>query len=388
MPRSADALIEPALLVWARNEAHLTIEKAARKAGVTSEKLQSWENGASRPTVKQLRTLARIYRQPFAAFYLPAPPKVKRPKLRDYRRLPEASYDELSSELVFDIRDAMERREIILELYDEMGEDPPVFSETATLSDDPETMGKRIRNFLRISLDQQFRFRQGRIALNAWRQAVEEVGILVFQATRTPVEEMRGFSLSETPLPAIIVNRKDAPVARCFTLLHELTHLMLHTPGICDWRDSTNRTPEAQRIEVFCNHVAGSALVPGQSLRDQDIVVSHRQGPIWSTSELNKLAREYAVSREVILRRLLILGLTDQAFYQAKREEFLEEFETRPKSIGGFLPPSKNVVSAAGKPFIRLVLDAMYSNRITVSDVSSYLGVRLQHLDRIAELIG
>jgi len=387
MPRSADALIEPALLLWARNQAHLSIKEAARKTRVPPEKLQSWENGDSRPTVKQLRNLARIYRQPFAAFYLPVPPKVKRPKLRDYRRLPGSSYDELSSALVFDIRDAMERREIALELYAEIGEDPPVFTETATLSEDPETVGTRIRNFLGISLDQQFRFRQSRIAFNAWRQAVQEAGVLVFQATQVPVEEMRGFSLSETPLPVIAVNRKDVYVARCFTLLHELAHLMLHTSSLCDLQDSITRPSKERQVEIFCNHVTGSALVPRQSLLDQNLVVSHRQGSIWSTSELNKLARQYAVSREVILRRLLILGLTDQTFYQAKREEFLKEFETRPKTTGGFLPPSTNVVSAAGRPFIRLVLNAMYSNRITASDVSSYLGVRLKHLNRITELI-
>ncbi len=34
---------------------------------------------------------------------------------------------------------------------------------------------------------------------------------------------------------------------------------------------------------------------------------------------------------------------------------------------------------AAGKPFVRLVLNAMYSNRITANDVSAYLGIRLKH---------
>ena len=387
MPRSADALIRPALLVWARTEAHLNTEVAAKKARVSPEKLRSWENGESRPTVKQLRTLAKVYRQSFAAFYLPRPPEPKRPRLQDFRRLPGASYDALSSALVFEIRDAMERREIAIELYTEGGEDLPVFSETTTLSEDPEAVGERVRSFLKISMNQQSRFRRGRAAFNSWRQAVEGVGVLVFQATQVPVEEMRGFSLTEKPLPAVIVNRKDACVARCFSLLHELAHLMLHSPGLCDLQNSTHRSPKDQRVEVFCNHVAASTLVPRQSLLGQGVVVSHGRDPNWSAAELSELSGRYAVSREVIVRRFLALGLTNLEFYQAKREELLDEFESRRKSTGGFIPPATNVISAAGKPFVRLVLNAMYSNRITANDVSSYLGVRLKHLNRIEESV-
>jgi Zn-dependent peptidase ImmA (M78 family)/transcriptional regulator with XRE-family HTH domain len=387
MPKSANALVKPALLVWARTEAHLGIEEAAKRARVSPERLESWENGNSTPTVKQLRTLAKVYRQNFAAFYLSKPPESKRPNLRDYRRLPGVSYDSLSSALVFEIRDAMERREIALELYTEAGEDLPVFSESTTLSEDPEAVGGRIRSSLGINMAQQSRFRKGRTAFNSWRQAVEGVGVLVFQATQIPVEEMRGFSLSDRPLPAIIVNRKDAYVARCFTLLHEFTHLMLHASGLCDLQDSIHRSPEDQRIEVFCNHVAASTLVPQQSLVNQDIVISHGRDPNWSGAELSELARRYVVSREVMVRRLLTLGLTDLEFYQGQREKLLDEFESRPKSTRGFLPPSTNVVSAAGKPFVRLVLNAMYSNQITANDVSSYLGIRLKHINRIEQSV-
>lgn len=35
-----------------------------------------------------------------------------------------------------------------------------------------------------------------------------------------------------------------------------------------------------------------------------------------------------------------------------------------------------------------LVLDAFNDDRITTSDVSDFLGVRLKHLDKISEILG
>lgn len=107
----------------------------------------------------------------------------------------------------------------------------------------------------------------------------------------------------------------------------------------------------------------------------------------WEEVRLNAIAREFGVSREVILRRLLILGRTDTQFYKDKREEYQKEYESRPKTKG-FVPPSTNVVSATGKPFVRTVLDAYHANNITSSDVSDYLGVRLKHLGNISHAVG
>lgn len=69
------ALVKPELLVWARESARLTVERASKKAQVTAEQLGSWERGESQPTITQLRKLGRAYKRPLAVFYLPKPPK-------------------------------------------------------------------------------------------------------------------------------------------------------------------------------------------------------------------------------------------------------------------------------------------------------------------------
>src|SRR4051794_33466012 len=98
MTRTVEALIEPALLVWARRSSGVDIDTAAKRAGVEPARLESWEAGHTRPTIAQLRKLANLYKRPLAIFYLSEPPTDYLP-LRDYRRLPDAEVGHLSPAL-------------------------------------------------------------------------------------------------------------------------------------------------------------------------------------------------------------------------------------------------------------------------------------------------
>ncbi|MGH7193451.1 MAG: ImmA/IrrE family metallo-endopeptidase, partial [Candidatus Saccharimonadales bacterium] len=207
-------------------------------------------------------------------------------------------------------------------------------------------------------------------------------GVLVFQSKRSELTEMRGYSIAQFPLPVVVLNRKDAPAGRAFTLLHELTHLMLRSSGVCDLDERPDRSPGDQRTEVYCNHVAGAALLPRRSLLAHPAVQAHGGEPAWRQDELELLARHYSVSREVVLRRLLIAGRTSKPFYEKTRNQLQRDYEKRQKNEG-FVTPSADAVSTAGKPFVRLVLGAYNDDRLTTSDVSDYLGVKLKHLDKI-----
>ena len=215
---------------------------------------------------------------------------------------------------------------------------------------------------------------------------VESQGVLVFQAKSIALTEMRGYSIAESPLPVVVVNRKDAYAGRAFTLIHEFAHLMLRASGVCNLELGPNRTTREQRTEIFCNHVAGAVLVPKSRFLAEQSVRRHK-GYSWKDEELELVARNFSVSREVILRRALILGLTDEEFYSLKREQLLREYEVRTKGEG-FIPPHTDVLSLSGKPFVKLVLNSYYSDKITASDVSEYLGFKLQHLEKINHAVG
>jgi len=390
--KGVEALVEPSLLIWARQSAgYRTVEAAAQKARFPTKQLEDWENGDSRPTINQLRELGRIYGRPLAVFYLPEPPKGFNPmSLKDYRRLPEATGQRESPELIAEIRQAWFRREVALELSEDWEDAPPQFEALAYLTESAERVGARVRDLLGVSLEEQANWRNEREALRNWQFALEEAGVLVFQAWGVDIREMRGFSLTERPFPVVVVNVKDSPRGRIFSLMHELAHILLHEDGLCDLGYREPRSSNLKRIERFCNNVAAAALVPRGDLLAQPIVEDKPSYTAkWSWDELQKLSSYYKVSDQAMLRRLLTLGKTDEGFYWQTLKGIQNRVRKKKpgSSSTGGPQQSEKAVSKAGHLFTELVLDSYNDERITSSDLSDYLGVRLKHVPSIEELV-
>jgi Zn-dependent peptidase ImmA (M78 family)/DNA-binding XRE family transcriptional regulator len=381
------AEVEPELLSWARDTGGFTLDEAAKKLGISEDRLTKWENGTVKPTVKQLRTLARVYRRPIAVFFFATPPEEPNPP-RDFRRLPGTVAGVESPDLRFEIRRATFRRDIALELIEVTGDEPQAFPFMSELPDSPENLAGVIRGALDVSTSQQAEWRDQYEAFNGWRGAVERAGALVLQMTDVDVSEARAFSIGERPLPAVVLNIKDPPRARIFSLLHEVAHIVLQISGLCDLDDIASRGRDELRIERFCNATAGAALLPRDAVLAAPTVVEHGASEVWSDDELDDLSRRFAASREAVLRRLLDLDRTTQEFYSTRRARFLEEYEEmRRGRTGGFAPPASMAVASAGPALTSLVLDSYADGTITASDVSEYLGVRLKHLPRIADQV-
>jgi len=381
-----EALVKPSLLSWARRTSSMSIEEAAKKAQVKPEQVEAWERGGKRPSIPQLRKLCEIYKRPLAVFYLPEPPKTFT-AMRDYRRLPGEIAGHESPELRFEVRRAQYRREVALDLYQDLEGTVPEFAASASIAEPPESLGGKIRELLGVAVEEQAQWVTAHDAFNNWRAAIERKGVLVFQTTTVPLEEMRGFSLHEAQLPVIVVNIKDHPHARVFSLLHEFAHILLHEGGLCDMAEDAFRPPEVEKMEVYCNHVAGAALVPeNRLLREYDSTRNQEaKGP--NDEKIEALARLFRVSREVLLRRLLIFNRIGKGFYSEKRAEYQERVAEQEKRPGGFAPPDQMALSSAGHSFTRLVLAGYYQDKITASDLSDMLEVRMKHVPRIEEKV-
>lgn len=386
MGKTVRASVKPELIRWVREDAGLSLEDAAKKTGTTVDRVRGWEVGDLAPTIRQLRLLGKAARRPLAVFFLSEPP-LRFQAMHDFRRMPGDPLTEGTREFRLEIRAALARREIAVDLAQELGEPLIEFPITLDLDENPVDAAFRLRKALGLGLEVQRTWRSPYDALNGWKRAIESLGILVFQASGVDVSEMRGFSIAEFPYPAVVVNVQDSPRARVFSLIHELCHIGLRRGGVCDLTDQGQRPPEDDRVEVFCNAVAAEALVPINALVLSAVVQEHGPDPEWSLRELQALSAEYSVSREVILRRLLTAGRTTREFYQEKREEFLEEYQALRQKQTGFVTPDVKAVSGAGPTFVKLVLDSYYQERITSRDVSEYLGVRLKHLANIEEKV-
>lgn len=386
MPQSVRALIEPSLLVWARKSAGLSVEQVANKVKVSSERLREWESGSSSPTIGQLRKLGTAYKRTIAVFYLPEPPPESKP-LRDFRRVEGKRPPPESPELRLEMRRAVDRRSLALDLYRELGYEPPQPPIQTTSSGDPEALGSEIRRRLGATRDRQLKFHDDYESFSWWRDAVETTGSLVFQARGVDVSEMRGFSISDVPLPVIVVNGKDSPRGRLFTMMHEYVHIMVRSGGLCDLQDEAVSSEE-HTLEVFCNRVAGAMLVPKDDLLSEDVVLRETGTNQWSDEQIRGIADIYKVSREVILRRLLICGRTSSQFYKRKRQEFEAAYEDlRGAKRAGFAQPYRVAINAAGPSFTRLVLNSYHLEKITASDLSDFLNIRLKHVGKIEDYV-
>jgi Zn-dependent peptidase ImmA (M78 family) len=341
----------------------------------------------------QLRQLARIYKRPISDFFLPHP--MSEPDIpHDFRRLPEEGAHAYSPALRHEIRLAYRRRTLALDLADELEVELPQFSARGTVAvrDNPEQIGGRIREFLGLTIDEQQKWRDPRNGYNGWRQKIEAAGVLVFQVTTVEKAQMLGFSLAFDQLPVIAVNRKLRPNGRTFTMLHEFTHLLLREGGVCDIDEHVLRPPREQATEVFCNHVAGAALVPTADLLAHGILSRHRRDREWTDDELEALARHFSVSAEVVLRRLLIAGRTTQDFYARKRREYLarlsrlEEAEREETAEGFARNMAQEAVSNLGS-FARLVVNSYESDTINLADASKFLGIKAEKVAAVGELL-
>lgn len=210
MAQRVEALVEPTVLVWAREKAGLTIDVAARKAGVSPDRLAAWERGELRPSVPQARELGRVYKRSLSVFYLPRPPR-DFPPIKDYRLAWEREHEPPAPELLDEIRAAYERREIALELLGEA--DAPEFGLHADVDENPDDVARRIRRTLGVDYDDQEAWQDSREGFNAWRAAIESQGVLVSQMVGVEQGQARGFSIDERPLPVIVANNRD-PLGR------------------------------------------------------------------------------------------------------------------------------------------------------------------------------
>lgn len=380
-----EAIINPEILLWARESAGFRVEEAAKKAQLKSDKLVACEHGKERLTISQLRKLSNVYKRPLAFFYLPKPPESEiDSSIQDFRRLNNGEEQNFSSDLRLEIRKAKYRREVAIEMLNELEIEIPVFNFKTSLDNNIVETGSYIRNFLEVTTKRQEELKNDYEALNYWREAIEVKGVLVFQATLN-LDEMRGLSIAEFPLPIILVNRERVIKARIFTMLHELTHIMLRSVGVCDLETQS-------KIEVFCNAVAGEVLVPTEWLSKIEIYNQNKREDDWNKESIGKLADYFSVSREVILRRLLTNLKISQSFYQRKRHQWLRDYEKSQeaetdKKSGGFAPPHTDAISKVGKNFTRLVVNSYYQNKIGLSEVSDYLGVKAKHLPKIEQAV-
>lgn len=368
MASTPRAPVNPAVLRWAREDAGFDVDTLARRAQTKPARLLAWETGELQPTLRQLHNIAWALRRPPAFFFRQDLPPSDIPQPPDFRRAEEVAT--VSVELRRELRLAAQRRSRLLELVESIRP----FSPDVAM-DDPDSAASRARSVLGVSVEDQFSSRDAYQAMHLWVRAIERLHAVVFQTTAFGLDVARGASVYFDTLPVILVNAKDPIVARSFTLLHEFGHLCMGSGAVCDVYG--RRLPA---VETRCNRFAAAVLMPPDAFLDA-------LGDDAAAQATGRLARKFKVSEEAAAIRLFELQRLSRAELDRVREETRLRVEERSEDESPIVPYSTRRLRDLGRSYVGAVLDAYHDDRITLTDVSQYLDVKVSHIPKMEEAL-
>lgn len=325
----ANANINPEILVWARERLGFSVSEFARKLGKTEERLMEWEDGFRPLTFKQAMDFASKAHIPFGYLFLTQPPIEDLP-LPDLRTVDGQEVNRPSAELLDLIKLMLQRQDWYKDyLKQQFAEANSIVGSFANIRDVNQVVAD-MRQKLNVAAHP---------VRGNWEDyyrdlvtKIENIGILVMRQsylghhTRTlNVGEFRGFAIADELAPMIFVNHADAPGARLFTLIHELSHIWIGQSGVSD-----GNTQNQRQEEVFCNAVAAEFLVPETEFRQ------HWQSGVDDWQEnLPVLESHFHVSKWVLARRALTCNFIAQIAYQKFIAAEKEAHQNRESSGSG-----------------------------------------------------
>ena len=390
--------INPAMLAWAREGAGLEVEEAADRLGFikstekasAAQRLMALENGESAPTRAQLQELARVYRCPLLSFYLKHPPR-RGDRGEDFRQSAGAVSRRESSRLDAFLRDIRARQEMIRSLLEDEEKSPELaFVGSASIDDGARTVAASIASTLGFDHRKRTERRGDADALFvALRECAESAGVFVLLVgdlgsyhTALGVEVFRGFAISDRVAPFVVTNDQDARAARSFTLVHELAHIWLDRSGVSGAPSPDRpRSPE-DRIEQFCNDVAGEFLLPAEGL-DAETAEFDAGDKQAAAEAIRLLARAWSVSEPMAAYRLKRTGRIATEVYRDLMSDYAARWQQqrkreRERNRERDGAPSAYVVrrSRLGRALVDVVRRTLRDNALTHTKAAKLLDVK------------
>jgi Zn-dependent peptidase ImmA (M78 family) len=356
--------ITPSIVTWARSRAGFSIGEAEK----IFRKISQWESGETLPTYPQLEQLSEKFKVPVAVFFFPEAPDV--PAIDEtFRTLSEDDLNNIPAKIRLLLRKASAMQINLAELNDGINPAKNLITRDFTFSTDQElsVLANELRDYLGITIEEQFSWGSTEDALENWRQVLTEHGIYVFKDAFRE-ESFYGFCLYDESFPIIYVNNSSAKTRQIFTIFHELAHLLFHTSGIDVVDDAyINTLPENNRkIEVACNRFAAQFLVPENSLNHE----LRELPPNRDTAAL--LAGKYKVSREVIYRKLMDRGLISNREYSSAVASWNSNQGKRSSPGGNYY---YSQLAYLGKNYVGLAFEKFYQNRFDIVQLADYLNI-------------
>ena len=376
--------VNPELFRWARERSGLAQDDLTTRF----RKLPEWENGETRPTLKQVEAFARAVHVPFGYLFLAKPPEELVP-IPDFRTFRGQPVTRPSPNLLDTIYICQERQSWYREFAWVTHQPGLGFVGSATVEMPPETVASRMREVLDLDLTARRECSTWTEALRLFIRRADDAGVLVMvngvvmsnTHRRLDPAEFRGFALSDPLAPLVFVNGADAEAAQMFTLAHELAHLWLGDSALSNI--GVAPAPGFRCEEVWCNAVAAELLVPLAELRTK---LRHDEA---LPTALCRLTRGFKVSNLVVLRRLLDANWLDRTCFDVAWADEVARLRTlarRGSDGGGFY---RTALSRVSRRFARALVSSALEGQTLYRDAFRVLGVsRTETFNNLGREVG
>ena len=161
-------------------------------------------------------------------------------------------------------------------------------------------------------------------AFKLLRASSEKAGVFVLLKsdlgsyhTALETETFRGFTIADEIAPFVVINERDARPAWSFTLLHELTHLILGQTGVGNARAENE-------IERFCNDVAGEFLLPRSDLARLSVSVEMTLEE--TEKRIGKFAKALNLSRTMVAYKAWRADILGRGAFDALTRRFRRQW--------------------------------------------------------------
>lgn len=231
-------------------------------------------------------------------------------------------------------------------------------------SDSPEEIARKYARLLRVKEIREAVHKKKSSALaffKTLRAALEDHQILTEASgiagnntkATLDIKEFRGFAITDDYAPLVFVNKKDAPAAQVFTLVHELGHILLGESGVSNTADDA---------ESWCNRFAAEVLVPAAELTQ-----------VQSFDDVERLANHYFVSVQVILLRLKKHHLICDTLFN-ETMEMLKRMPVSVKVVRGGGDAIRNLSDRLSRRFASALISSAQSGQTLFRDAFWLLG--------------
>lgn len=311
------------LLLWAIQRAGYEKDQAEKSFPL----LSLWMEGMRLPTKKQLEDFAKKFYVPFGYLMLSAPPE-ESPLIPFFRGNEGSAAGKLN---VLDTIHILSLRQGWLRDYLEENEYEklPFVGRFNNVGEDG--LVDAIRELL--SLDETWAIQQPNpsAAVSFLSSLIEDKGVAVefngvvgnSTTRRIEVADCRGFVLVDAYVPFIFVNNNDSKRAQLFTLIHELTHVLI---GYGSGYAGVDMDSAGDSKERLCNRVAAEFLVPRIFFdlywKDQSDIIT--------------ISKKSKASTIVVARRAYDLGLLSKDYLNdLYQQPFDSDLPPKKRSSGG-----------------------------------------------------